>query len=110
MAKESEKKRTPPEEMDALRVRALRGSKLADLSESKREWVWRSRVQRATKGGKAGRGGFSEEQYDQRVERVRRWYEARIAAYKAQPKVVRPVKPPVRPQRKGIWRWIGGNR
>jgi hypothetical protein len=104
--------RTSPETMDALRVRALRGNKLSELTDGQREWVWRSLLKGVRKAETMALGHFSEEQYSHGVERVRKWYDTRIAQYKAsKPKVqvVRPVKPLVKPKRKGIWFW-GRNR
>jgi hypothetical protein len=96
-------KRTAPAAMDTLRVRALRGDRLADLSDAQREWVWRSLLKDVRRAETMALGQISDEQYVRGVTRVRRWYEQRLAAYKALPKVVRPVKPLVKSQRRGFW-------
>ncbi|MBA3827109.1 MAG: hypothetical protein H0X24_24855, partial [Ktedonobacterales bacterium] len=102
--------RTPPEVLDALRVQTLRGDKLGDLTDRQREWVWRSLLKDVRRDETMALGHLTDDQYARGVVRVRRWYEQRLAAFKALPKAVRPVKPLVKPKRRGFWLFgKGGN-
>ncbi|MBA3826035.1 MAG: hypothetical protein H0X24_19310 [Ktedonobacterales bacterium] len=103
-------KRTPTAAMDALRVRTLRGDRLTDLPDAQREWVWRSLLKEVRRAETMALGHLSDEQYERGVARVRRWYDQRLAAYKARPKVVRPVTPLVKPQRRGFWPFRQGGK
>ena len=104
------KPRTPPEVMDALRVRALRGDRLSNLSDRQREWVWRSLLKGVRRVETVALGNLSDEQYERGVVRVRRWYAQRIAVYKLQPHVVRPVKPLAKSKRWGFWSFSKGGQ
>ena len=106
----AKKARTPPEVMDALRVRALRGDRLSDLSDGQREWVWRSLLKGVRRAETMALGHLSDEHYERGVVRVRRWYAQRIAAYKLQPHVVRPVKPLAKFKRWGFWSFSKGGQ
>lgn len=77
--------------LDQWRARALRGDRLGDLTDSQREWVWRSLLKGVRRAEAVCLARLSPEQEAHAVARVRRWYAQRLADYKAQPRIVRPV-------------------
>lgn len=82
----------PSSVMDGLRVKMLKGDPLRDLPDGDREWLMRSVLKGVRREAVMRLAGMTFDQYEQALIQVRRWYQQRIQAYKAQPKVVRPVK------------------
>jgi hypothetical protein len=87
--------------LDQWRARALRGDRLGDLSDTQREWVWRSILKGVRRAEAVRLARLTADQEVQAVARVRRWYAQRLAEFKAQPRIVRPVVAP--PSRRGWW-------
>jgi hypothetical protein len=87
--------------LDQWRARALRGDRLGDLSDTQREWVWRSILKGVRRAEAVRLAQLTADQEVQAVARVRCWYAQRLAEFKAQPRIVRPVV--VSPHRRGWW-------
>jgi predicted ATPase len=96
--------------LDQLRARALRGDALRELTDSRREWVWRSLLKGTRIQEAVALVGMTSDDLASALERVRRKYQRRIDLYKQaqaqQPRVRMPVeKPATRSLRKrrGWW-------
>lgn len=101
-------------ETDALRARALRGDRLDELTDSRREWVWRSLLKGTRLEVARELAGLDDTQTTAAVARVRRGYQQRLAEYKRQPRICTPVTratpvtptppaPSSTPPRRGWW-------
>ena len=73
-----------PIEMDALRVRALQGDDLAELSDSEREWVWRSLLKGVRRAELLLTLDMTPRHYERALASIRHRYQARLATYKKQ--------------------------
>lgn len=78
-------------ETDALRARALRGDRLNELTDSRREWIWRSLLKGTRLEIARELAGLTDEQTTAALALVRRWYQQRLADYKRQPRSRTPV-------------------
>lgn len=78
-------------EADTLPTRALRGDRLDGLTDCRRGWVWRSLLKGTRLEVARELAGLTEEQATAAVARVRRWYQQRLAEYKRQPRIRKPV-------------------
>ena len=71
-------------EVTALRVRALRGDPLHDVRDATREWVFRSLLIGKHLDEWAEQAGLAEpHEIERALQRVRRWYQHRLANYHA---------------------------
>jgi hypothetical protein len=89
--------------IDALRVKMLRGDPRRQESDATREWVMRSLLKGVRKAEVLALAEMADEQYERALVKVGRWYRERCQAYKALPRVVRPLAVPVRPARPAWW-------
>ena len=84
------------QEVDALRVRALRGDALREVRDATREWVLRSLLLGKRREEWATLAGITDDAaYARAVARVAGWYQQRLDAYKRHP---RPPRPPQTPR------------
>lgn len=74
--------RASPRELDALRARALRGDALRDLSESRREWVWRSLLKGVRIAEALALAGLAAEELEPALAAIRGRYRRRIDDFK----------------------------
>ena len=100
--------RRSPAALDALRVRALQGDRLADCADSEREWIWRSLLLGIRRELVQSLAGLDDTGWDRAVLRVKRFYQQRIDAYKARPRIVRPLQRP--PRRRWFWEHKGAKQ
>jgi hypothetical protein len=75
---------------DLLRARALRGDPLADVSDSTREWIWRSLFKGIRLGRACQLANLSLDQVEPPLEEIRRRYQERCRAYLAWARVLTP--------------------
>lgn len=70
-------------EVTALRVRALQGDALRDVRDATREWVFRSLLIGKHLDEWADLAGLAEpRELEHALQRVRRWYQQRLTAYR----------------------------
>lgn len=89
-----QRRQATSEDTDRLRARALRGDRLDELRDSRREWIWRSLLKGTRLEVARTLAGLTEEQTIAAVARVRHWYQQRLAEYKRQPRIRKPVTRP----------------
>jgi hypothetical protein len=76
------RRRRSSREVDRLRARALLGDPLGELSDSDREWVWRSLLTGVRVAQSAEVAGLERGQLEPALARLRTRYEHRIRSYK----------------------------
>jgi hypothetical protein len=69
-------------EVDILRARALQGDPLVELSDTDREWIWRSLLKGIRLGEACALAGLTVDQLDPVLASVRHAYHRRIRDYK----------------------------
>lgn len=74
--------RTPSQEIDQLRARALRGDRLKELADTRREWILRSLLKGVRIEQAMALAGLSKSELEPALEQVRRTYQQRLDRHK----------------------------
>jgi hypothetical protein len=97
--------------LDTLRARALRGDRLSEVADARREWVLRSLLKGVRLQEAQALSGLADSDMEHALEIVRRTYQARIEDFKRQPRGQRPMVHEIDERRqlavrsKGVRRW-----
>jgi len=94
-----------PREIDRLRARALLGDQLVELTDSDREWVWRSLLNGVRVAQSVALAGLEGAQLIPALAQIRTIYEHRIRSYKRGEVARLDIRTPADSERayRGLW-------